>query len=133
MRHLLGTVLACSVLACVTGCGDDPRDVVLQPDGPAPSATTGASSPTDSPTDSPTKPPTEGLEKLRVVGQVVEVGDCVVVRDDNGTTWTMTGDLARELVLDDRVQVTGTPLLAATGCGGPPVEVARVTVLPLPE
>ncbi len=57
----------------------------------------------------------------------------MVVRDDNGTAWTMTGDLARELVLDDRVQVTGTPLLAATGCGGPPVEVARVTVLPLPE
>ncbi len=89
MRHLLGTVLACSVLACATGCGDDPRDVVLQPDGPPPSATTGASTrpaPTtaDAPTDSPTKPPTEGLEKLRVVGQVVEVGDCVVVRDDNG-------------------------------------------------
>ncbi|MBS2940278.1 hypothetical protein KDN32_21290 [Nocardioides sp. J2M5] len=128
MRHLLGTALACSFLALTAGCGDEPRDAAPQPDG-SPTST----SRTPEPTASPTKPPSEGLEKLRVVGLVVEVGDCVVVRDDNGTTWTMTGDRAGDLTLDERVQVTGTPQLAATGCGGPPVEVSRFTYLPLPE
>lgn len=85
------------------------------------------------PTASPTTPPSEGLEKLRVVGEVVGVGDCVVVRDDHGTTWTVTGDDVEKLVLHDRVQATGTPDLTATGCGGPLVAVTRLTVLPLTE
>jgi hypothetical protein len=64
------------------------------------------------------------------VGRVTAVGDCVVVRDDNGTSWTITGPLASELVLHDRVQVTGTPDLTSLGCGGPVVQAARTSLLP---
>ena len=64
------------------------------------------------------------------MGRVTGVGDCVVVLDDNLTTWTITGPLASELLLHDRVQVTGTPDLTAMGCGGPVVQAARTSVLP---
>ncbi|PKH42212.1 hypothetical protein [Nocardioides alpinus] len=86
--------------------------------------------PTTEPSTGTTTPPSEGLQKVRVVGQVVEDGDCVVVRDDNDITWTIAGELAAELVRHDRVQVTGAPDLRATGCGGPVVTATSVRVLP---
>jgi hypothetical protein len=63
---------------------------------------------------------------VRVVGEVVQVGDCVVVRDDNDITWTISGELATDLEIGDRVQVTGAPDLAALGCGGPVVRAVRI-------
>lgn len=136
MRHLLGTVLTCVLLVPTAGCGQDGgQDSVAteSPTSSSPSPSTPEStmpSPTDRPDGQQTTPPSEGLQKTRVVGQVAEIGDCVVVRDDNGTTWTITGPLAADLVLDDRVGVTGTPNIAAMGCGGPVVEASRIDVLP---
>lgn len=136
MRHLLGTVLTCVLLVPTAGCGQDGgQDGVAteSPTSSSPSPSTPEStmpSPTDRPDGQQTTPPSEGLQKTRVVGQVAEIGDCVVVRDDNGTTWTITGPLATDLVLDDRVGVTGTPNIAAMGCGGPVVEASRIDVLP---
>lgn len=134
MRQI--SVLIVAAVLSVAGCGDEPRDVALQPDGPAP--TTATSEPVPSATapsgsTSPTTPPSEGLQKVRVVGQVVQDGDCVVVEDDNGTTWTIGGPHAGEATLHARVQVTGAPDLTATGCGGPLIEAVTVTVLPVVE
>lgn len=109
------TVLVLAVLLTLSaaGCGGQGQGGSATP-SPSPSATT---------------PPSEALQKIRVVGEVVEVGDCVVVRDDNAITWTITGEPAGALVLGDRVQVSGAPDLVAEGCGGPVVVAARVTVL----
>ncbi len=92
------------------------------PTSPAPSTPPG-------PSGSATTPPSEGLEKLRVDGEVVQVGDCVVVEDDNATTWTIIGEQAGGLVLGARVQVTGAPDLTALGCGGPVVRASRIAVV----
>lgn len=112
----VATLLLVLVLA-VSGCGERTDVSTIDPTTPAPTSST-------------TTPPSEGLEKIRVVGQVIEDGDCVVVRDDNQITWTITGGPADELVLHDRVQVTGAPDLAAEGCGGPVVVATSVKVLP---
>ncbi len=109
-RRLL--VLAVLLTLSAAGCGGE-----------------GQGGSTSDPSASATTPPSEALQKVRVVGEVVEVGECVVVRDDNAITWTITGDPATALVLGDRVQVTGTPDLVAPGCGGSVVVAARVTVL----
>lgn len=133
----LGPSLACSLLVLTAGCGAE--------DGRATdpgTATSPATSPTDTPTDTPTSspsaspsspattPPSGALDKVRVVGRVVRADDCVVVEDDNATTWTIGGPLGDGLEVGDRVQVTGTPDLTATGCGGPLVEAVRAEVLP---
>lgn len=135
MRHLLGTAFACALLVVTAGCGeqegaDAPGAVTDAPTTSTPTTSTPTTGPTDPPDGQQTTPPSEGLQKTRVVGRVDEIGDCVVVRDDNGTTWTITGPLSADLVLDDRVGVTGTPDIAATGCGGPVVEASRIDVLP---
>ena len=126
--RLLSVLLAAAAVLSVAGCGDDGRDVVLQPDGPPPSSATTSTSRT-----SPTTPPSEALQKVRVTGQVIQDGDCVVVEDDNGITWTIAGDLAADLELRARVQVSGTPDLTATGCGGPLIHAVTVRVLPVVE
>ncbi|MGF9763481.1 hypothetical protein AAII07_50955 [Microvirga sp. 0TCS3.31] len=140
---LVSTTLAAVMLlgACGTQDGSG-RASGTDPDGTTPGrsapTTTPTSTPTTppstppstTPTDQPTTPPSGQLEKVRVVGRVTGVGDCVVVRDDNGTTWTVTGPLASDLVLRDRVQVTGTPDLTAMGCAGPVVQAVRASVLP---
>lgn len=132
-----------TALSCVTfllalplaGCGgpdDGPGDVAREKESSAstPSAEPTSPDPTSpAPTTTTTTPPSEGLEKVRVVGEVRETGDCVVVEDDDATTWTITGDLAAGLAPGDRVQVTGTPDLVATGCGGPVVQATVVTVV----
>ena len=122
---LLGSVAAAVLVLSVSGCGGEPD---VSTSGPGSSA--GPAKPSTEPTTGTTTPPSEGLQKVRVVGQVVEEGDCVVVRDDNRITWTIAGDLAADLVLHDRVQVTGAPDLGATGCGGPIVTATSVRVLP---
>ena len=132
---LASTTLAAVMLLSACGTQDGSgRDPGTDPDGTnTPTSTTSSTpttTPTDQPTDQPTTPPSEQLEKVRVVGRVTGVGDCIVVRDDNGTTWTITGPLASELVLHDRVQVTGTPDLTAMGCAGPVVQAVRTSVLP---
>ena len=132
---LASTTLAAVMLLSACGTQDGSgRESATDPDGTTPgrssSTTTPTSTPTDEPTDQPTTPPSGQLEKVRVVGRVTGVGDCVVVRDDNRTTWTITGPLASELVLHDRVQVTGTPDLTAMGCAGPVVQAVRTSVLP---
>lgn len=96
-----------------------------EPGGTTPTPTT---TPTPDPTAT-TTPPSGALERIRVVGEVVSGGDCVVVRDDNGITWTVAGDGAERLAPGARVQVTGTPDLRATGCGGPLVTARTITVL----
>jgi hypothetical protein len=128
---LAGAVLACAGLSLAAGCGD--QDSAGPADSPAGDAThapsgTSAPAPTATPTREPTVPPSGALQKVRVVGEVVQVGDCVVVEDDNAVTWTISG--ATGLVVGDRVTVTGTPDLTATGCGGPLVDAVRVTVQP---
>jgi hypothetical protein len=134
-RTLASTTFAAVMLlgACGTQDGSG-RDSGTDPDGTTPgrstSTSTPTSTPTTTPTDQPTTPPSGQLEKVRVVGRVTGVGDCVVVRDDNGTSWTITGPPASELVLRDRVQVTGTPDLTAMGCAGPVVQAVRASVLP---
>ena len=127
------TLLALLVLTA--GCGE--QDSGGEPSTSTPTSTptsTATSTPDTTPatpgTEAPTTPPSEGKEKIRVVGQVAEIGDCVVVRDDNDITWTVTGEHAGELRLHDRVQLSGAPDLAALGCGGPVVQAVDVTVLP---
>lgn len=115
--------LAALLALSTAGCGDQEQD------GSATEPVTKPTTRSSSPSSSPTTPPSEALQKIRVAGEVVEVGDCVVVRDDHTITWTITGDLAADLVLGDRVQVTGTPDLVTLGCGGSVVTAARVTVL----
>jgi len=128
---LASTTLAAVVLLSACGTQDSSgREPRTDPDGPAPGRSSSTTTPTGTPTAEPTTPPSGQLEKVRVVGRVTGVGDCVVVRDDNRTTWTVTGPLASELVLHDRVQVTGTPDLTAMGCGGPVVQAVRASVLP---
>jgi hypothetical protein len=140
--HRLGIALACGVLALLTACGDQnsggpadsPADGSGDPTQAPPSTTPGTptGTPTGKPTHEPTVPPSGALQKVRVVGVVVQVGDCVVVEDDNATTWTITGDRSRDLVEGDRVAVTGTPDLTATGCGGPLVQATRIRVVDRP-
>ena len=120
---LLRSVAAAVLVLSVSGCGGGP-DV----SAPDPTTSAGPAEPTG-PTSGITTPPSEGLQKVRVVGEVVEVGDCVVVRDDNDITWTIAAGPAVDLVRGDRVQVTGVPDLSGTGCGGPVVTATRVTVL----
>lgn len=97
---------------------------------PEPTGTATAATPTPTPDPTTTTtPPSGALERIRVVGEVVSGGDCVVVRDDNGITWTVTGEGAEKLASGARVQVTGTPDLRATGCGGPLVTARTITVL----
>jgi len=133
---VLATVLATVVLALmVTGCGagEPTAEVATDAGGsstPSPTSPepTTLSQPTQ-PTQGTTVPPSEGLEKVRVVGELVQVGDCTVVEDDNAITWTITGDRAAGLEAGDRVQVTGTPDLTALGCGGPVVRASVVAVV----
>lgn len=137
----LGPALACSLLVLTAGCGEedgratDPGTTTSPTSSPATSPTdTPTSAPTPSPSASPsspaTTPPSGALDKVRVVGRVVRADDCVVVEDDNATTWTIGGPLGDGLEVGERVQVTGTPDLTATGCGGPLVEAVRAEVLP---
>lgn len=129
-RVLLALATALLVLFA-TGCGDEVGgaiDPVTEPTTPSAPAEPSTVPPTKPPTGAIT-PPSGALQKIRVIGDVVEVGDCVVVRDDNDTTWTIAGDLASDLVVGDRVQVTGAPDLVALGCGGPVVKASVVTVL----
>ncbi|MCW2738797.1 hypothetical protein [Nocardioides sp.] len=130
MHPRASAVVTTAVLVLlVAGCADGGGSTTAEdPEGDTPRS----SSPTTSsppPTPPPTTPPSDGLQKLRVVGEVVQVGDCVVVEDDNATTWTIVGEPATGLVLGDRVQVTGAPDLTALGCGGPVVRASRVTVV----
>ncbi|WP_110241785.1 DUF5818 domain-containing protein [Nocardioides gilvus] len=84
---------------------------------------------TSTPTRSRTwTPPSEGKQKIRVSGEIIRTGDCVVVRDDNSITWTLTGDQTKDLEVGDRVRVTGAPDLGAKACGGPLVRTTSVTV-----
>ena len=135
MRRRTLLVLAVLLSLSIAGCGDpggSASDRGAEPTTPSvtPPSTTASPSSTASPSPTgATTPPSGALEKVRVVGEVVEVGDCVVVRDDNDTTWTIAGDLASTLVTGDRVQVTGAPDLVATGCGGPVIKAARVAVV----
>ncbi|WP_165355081.1 DUF5818 domain-containing protein [Nocardioides oleivorans] len=126
MSHRAVLALASAALVMLTaGCGsDEGPERAAEPATPTSSATTPSSS------SSTTTPPSEGLQKTRIVGEVVEDGDCVVVRDDNATTWTIAGDGAADLVVGDRVAVTGAPDLAATGCGGPLVRATSIRALP---
>lgn len=141
MRHRLGTVLAAALtpaLLLTAGCGEQdsrPPDGSAAATDPAPPAAEPTTEPTPepAPTTEPTTPPSGALEKTRVVGRVEDLGDCLVVRDDNDTTWTITGPLTGDLVVDDRVQVTGTPDIVAMGCGGPVVKATRVMTLPPAE
>lgn len=132
-RHLgtaLRSTVVCSLLLLTAGCADgdpvDPPTSAQEAREPAeePAQT---QTPVPSPSAGQTTPPTDGLQKLRVVGVVERSGDCVVVRDDNGTTWTITGVPAKDLPTGARVAVTGAPDLAATGCGGPLVRATRVS------
>lgn len=126
--HVLALVALATLITA--GCGDAGGSGGSGASAsPTPTTTESASSPTSS----PTTPPSEALQKLRVVGQVVETGECVVVRDDNDITWTITGERASDLVLNDRVQVSGKPDIRAEGCGGPLVRAVSVRVLPPTE
>lgn len=123
-RSIISSIATVVLVASASGCDGGGDVSATDP------ATTGTPTPPSTePSTSTTTPPSEGLEKIRVVGEVVEVGDCVVVRDDNDLTWTIAGDLAPDLVSGDRVQVAGAPDLAAEGCGGPIVLATRITVL----
>ncbi len=124
----LVVLLALSTAACGDRSLGD-RATESAPEPGTPSATTPPEATPSATTPSATTPPSEALQKIRVVGQVIEVGDCVVVRDDNEIAWTISGDLAADLVLGGRVQVTGAPDLVAPGCGGSVVTAARVVVL----
>lgn len=123
----LAVTLTVLLSLSAAGCGDRGPDASAV--DPAAEPTTASPSGTTTPTAEPTTPPSEALQKVRVVGEVIEDGDCVLVRDDNAITWTITGDLASDLVVGDRVQVTGSPDLVALGCGGSVVIAARVTVV----
>jgi hypothetical protein len=123
---LLGSVAAAVLVLSVSSCGGGSDMSATDPRTSAEPTV----EPSMDPSAGTTTPPSEGLQKVRVVGQVVEDGDCVVVRDDNQITWTIAGDLAADLVLHDRVQVTGAPDLRATGCGGSVVTATSVRVLP---
>ncbi|WP_210650946.1 hypothetical protein [Nocardioides sp. SYSU D00065] len=130
MRRRTPPVLATALLALVvTGCGAGERATEVATD--ARDLSTASLEPTtlSQPTQGTTVPPSEGLEKVRVVGEVAQVGNCTVVEDDNAITWTITGDRAASLEVGDRVQVTGTPDLVALGCGGPVVRASVVTVV----
>lgn len=116
------TATAAALLLLLLGACGDPDRAARGTEEPTPT-------PTATPTSGTTTPPSEGLEKIRVVGEVVQVGDCVVVRDDNATTWTVTGAQSAELRMGSHVQVTGAPDLTATGCGGPLVLAAAITVV----
>jgi hypothetical protein len=124
---------AALLLLLLGACGEEDRATRGTEEPTATTATptvTPTATPTATePTASTTTPPSEGLEKIRVVGEVVQVGDCVVVRDDNATTWTVTGEQSGKLRMGSRVQVTGAPDLTATGCGGPVVLAATITVV----
>ncbi len=128
-RHTCVAVATVLLVLSVAGCGD--RDASPTDASPTDTSPTDAS-PTDDPTDEPstavTTPPSEALQKVRVVGEVIEVGDCVVVEDDNAITWTITGERSGELELGARVQVTGTPDLRTQGCGGPIVRARTIVV-----
>lgn len=119
------TLLPAALLVLgLSGCGGGTDMSATDP--PTTGATSGSAG---EPSTGTTTPPSEGLQKVRVVGEVVEVGDCVVVRDDNALTWTIVGDLAPSLAKGERVQVTGAPDLTAEGCGGPVVRAVRVAVV----
>ena len=128
MRPIAATTAA--LLLLLLGACGNPDRAARGTEEPTATPTAAPSTPTATePTASTTTPPSEGLEKIRVVGEVVQVGDCVVVRDDNATTWTVTGERSSELRMGSRVQVTGAPDLTATGCGGPVVLAAAITVV----
>lgn len=126
---------AALALLTLTACGDD---TTSSPVGDRPSPEPTSAPPTSAPRTSrpplPTRmptPPSEALQKIRVVGEVISIGDCVVLRDDNDITWTIQHVLdagpSRELSLGDRIQVTGAPNVATTGCGGPIVRATTIT------
>lgn len=116
-------------LLAAAGCGDQSTP------GPATPTESSETPGTDRPTGQPPKttkttvPPSEGKQKIRVVGEITSIGDCVVLRDDNDITWTLTGEKTLQLRVGDRVQVTGAPDLTATGCGGPLVAATTITVV----
>ena len=129
-------VLTAVLLTAACGTQDGGGTTASDSSAPGPDAGTGdppsspPSTPSSNPATPPTTPPSGQLEKVRVVGEVIGTGDCVVVRDDNQITWTITGPKASSLVLHDRVQVTGVPDLRALGCGGPVVQAVVTSVLP---
>jgi len=135
MRPRTVALLALLLAVSVSGCGDrEPSgsDPTTEPSATEPTTqptTQPPAEPTEEPTTGTTTPPSEALQKVRVVGEVVLIGDCLAVRDDNAITWTITGGPAADLVPGDRVAVTGAPDLAATGCAGPVVRARVVRVL----
>ncbi len=135
-RHTCVAVATVLLVLSVAGCGDrdasptdaSPTDTSPTDDPTDESAEPSAPPSTDEPSTAVTTPPSEALQKVRVVGEVIEVGDCVVVEDDNAITWTITGERSGELELGARVQVTGTPDLRTQGCGGPIVRARTIVV-----
>ena len=133
MRLTTVRAVPCLVVALLVlgGCATGGDHDAAGGTGSAPD-TEGSVGPTPTPSPSPsrgsTTPPSEAMEKIRVVGVVVSTGDCVVLRDDNGITWTVTGSGTAQLEAGVRVRVTGTPDLRAEGCGGPLVRAAAIAV-----
>jgi len=128
-RLLPYLVLALLAVGCSAGDGRDrARDNATPDTGTSVPPSTASPSPSTTTPPSPTTPPSEALEKIRIVGEVVSTGDCVVVRDDNAITWTITGGGAARLDRGARVRVTGAPDLRAEGCGGPLVRAVTIVV-----
>jgi hypothetical protein len=139
-KPLLPVLLVGVLLGAAAGCGpaDAPDDGAATESVPPHDDTTPTPNPTPTPSPTPattppasprTTPPSEALQKVRVVGELVSVGECVSVRDDNGITWTLRGGAMDGLSLGERVQVTGAPDLSGDGCGGPLVKVQALRVL----
>ncbi|MGN0064846.1 MAG: hypothetical protein ACI379_11435, partial [Nocardioides sp.] len=118
--------LAALLLLAVGGCGDEDPGTAGRTT-PTPEST--STPPTSTRTNPPTTPPSGPAQKVRVTGEVVRTGDCVVVRDSNGITWTVQGAGAEKLTEGESVLVVGAPDLTATGCEGSLVRATRITSL----
>ncbi len=78
MHRTIVAVATVLLVLSVPGCGDrdagptgaDPTDESTKPTSPSTAHARSTAA---------TTPPSEALEKIRVVGEVIEVGDCVVV------------------------------------------------------
>ncbi|GAA1955662.1 hypothetical protein [Agromyces allii] len=138
MRTIAALALTVFAVGLMAGCApaaDEPGDAPAS-DAPEPPSTSATPSSTDLPTlTPPTAPPTNPTDAIpngTVAGRVSGLGDsCVEVTTDDGTVWSLTGEVDGDIAVGDTVlvKVEALPVGEALCGSGAPARIVSISLV----